>query len=74
MTTQHDDYYTGSVAFLDYMLLPESSGVYEVWSAPNPSERFVLMADDLAYMIINEKQSWEDVLTAARKYLKARGN
>ena len=40
--------------------------------APNPSERFVLMADDLARMIVDEKQSWEQVLTAAKKYLKAR--
>lgn len=40
--------------------------------APNPSERFVLMADDLARMIVDEKQSWDQVLTAAKKYLKAR--
>lgn len=40
--------------------------------APNPSERFVVMADELAQMIVDEKQSWEQVLKAARAYLKAR--
>jgi len=41
--------------------------------APNPAERFVSMADDLARMIVNEKQSWEEVMKAARKYIKERG-
>jgi ParB-like chromosome segregation protein Spo0J len=40
--------------------------------APNPAERFIEMADELAHMVADEAQSWDKVLAFAKKYIKLR--
>jgi hypothetical protein len=41
--------------------------------AESPHEKVLRLADELAQMVIDEDQSIDKVIAAAKKYLKARG-